>query len=227
MTTLELVNQAWIKAQGEPFTDGVGSDTWLYLFGLANYYIPVLCTQYGVDWTDTYDPVYEVDTVSATDTFDLDTTEVRKISEERGDFVRITHLDGSYTEYRTVPANQLKNYDPRRSSETVCAKLGATLKFSRPFKSTDPQYGGTITAPIYGYYDLLTDENSDVPGSNPAWFVCMVAYDVALHDILRKDTANNLLAEANDIFKSMKSDNNAAQSSEMSGFDMGFIGGCD
>lgn len=222
MTTTELISQAWTKAEGEVFADGVGSDNWNYMFTLANYYIPVLATQYGIDWVDLYDPVYVVGTVTATDTFDLDADDVRKLSDETGDFVRVLHTNGvNFTNYKVVPANQLQqNYRNK-----ACAKLGASLKFSRGFVSTDPEFGGTIQAPIYGKYSLLTDANSTVPGINPAWFVCMIAYDVAMHDILRKDIAKNILAEAGDIFKSMKSDNNQAQENRVNQADLSFIGG--
>lgn len=224
MDTTELINQAWAKAEGEPFSDGLNSDNWNYMFTLANYYIPNWATEYGVDWVSLYDPLFDIGKVSATDTFEIDLTDVRKLSSETEDYVRILHTDGvTYTDYKVVPANQLKQYFHNKA----CAKVGATVKFSRPFTSASPQLGGTIYVPKYGNPELLVDENSTVSIDNPAWLVCMIAYDVALHDILRKDISSNILAEANQLMKSMKSDNNDAQEIRMNQVDLGFIGGND
>lgn len=221
MNTLTLIQQAWNKAEGEVYPDSEGSDTWKSALTYANYYIPVWAHQYGVDWVSLYDPIYEVGTVEATDTYDLDPDEVRKLSPETNDFVRILHTDGvTYSNYKVVPASQLQaNYNNR-----ACAKVGATLKFSRPFLETDPQFGGTITAPIYGNPPLLTTGKSIVPVDHPEWLVCMVAYDIALHDILRKDTANSHLADAADIFNAMKSENNDAQENRLNETSLSFIG---
>lgn len=221
MITSDLISQAWTKAEGEAFADGVGSDNWNYMFVLANYFIGTWVTEYGVDWVSLYDPLYQVDTVTATDTFDLDVSDVRKLSAETEDYVRIVHSDGqNYTDYKIVPSNQLKRY----FNQAACSKVGATLKFSMPFKDTDLQFGGTIYVPKYGYPDALADESSIVPVDDPAWLVCMIAYDVALHDILRKDIANNILGEAAEIMKSMKSDNDDAQDVQTNSFDMSNIG---
>jgi hypothetical protein len=227
MNATELINNAWMRAEGEVFADGVGSDSWDYMFGLANYYIPIWAKQYGVKWVSLYDPIYPVGTVSATDTYDLDPSEVDTLSDETGDYVRVLHTGTvvpgqlpNYTNYKVVPAKQLQ----RTYYEHACAKIGNTLKFSRPFISTDPEFGGTIQAPIYAPVSLLADKDSIVPVDQPSWLVCMIAYDVALHDILRKDIAGSILADANDIFKSMKSDNNEAQENRVNEVDMSFIG---
>lgn len=226
MIALDLISQAWTKAEGEVFSDGVGSDNWNYLFTLANYYIPNWATEYGVDWVSLYDPLFQIGTVAATDTFDLDTDDVRKLSNETEDYVRVIHTDGvSYTNYTIVPANQIKRYQYRGGAAArACAKVGATLKFARTFTATDPEFGGTIFVPKYGNPDLLVDESSEVPIDNPAWLVCMLGYDVALHDILRKDIADNILAEANELMKTMKSDNNDAQDIRTNAVDLSFIG---
>lgn len=226
MTTTDLISLAWVKAEGEEFTDGIGSNNWNYMFSLANYYILSCQDEYGVDWVSLYDPLYEVDTVTTTDKYDLNTDDVRKLSNETEDYVRIVHSDGqNYTDYTIVPANQLKRYQFRSgAAANACAKIGSTLKFARTFTSSDPQFGGKIYVPKYGNFDLLTDEDSEVPIDNPLWLVSMIAYDVALHDILRKDTANNILAEANEFMKGMKSDNNDAQDIKTNAVDLGFIG---
>jgi len=222
MKTVELISQAWAKAEGEAYTDGVGSDTWNYMFILANYFIGTCTTEAGVSWVSLYDPLFNIGNVTATDTFDLDADEVRKLSDQTEDYVRIVHTDlTNYTDYKIVKANQLKQY----FNSKACAKIGDSLKFSRPFTSADNQFGGTIYVPKYGSFDLLTNDSSTVPTGIESWLVCMIAYDVALHDILRKDTANNILAEANDHMKSMKADNNAAQEQRANMANLSFLGG--
>lgn len=227
MITSDLIAQAWAKAEGETFTDGVGSDNWNYMFTLANYFITSCQNEYGVDWVSLYDPLFQVDTVSATDSYDLDPDDVRKLSNETEDYVRIIHTNGtSYTDYTIVPANQLKRYQFSNGvAQHVCAKVGATLRFAKKFSTSDAQFGGTIYVPKYGSFDPLQNENSTVPIDDPLWLVCMIAYDVALHDILRKDIANNILSEAGEFMKTMKSNNNDAQDIRTNAADLSFIGG--
>lgn len=227
MIVLNLIAQAWAKAEGETFSDGVGSDNWNYMFTLANYYITACQNEYGVDWVSLYDPLFEIGTVSATDTYDLDPDEVRKLSNETEDYVRIVHLGGSgYTDYTVVPANQLKRYQFRNGvAQNVCSKVGITLKFAKKFAASDIQFGGTIYVPKYGSFDPLINENSIVPIDSPLWLVCMIAYDVALHDILRKDIASNILDEAGEFMKTMKSNNSDAQDIRTNAADLSFIGG--
>lgn len=226
MIALDLIGQAWTKAEGEAFTDGVGSDDWNYMFTLANYFIGSCQNEYGVDWVSLYDPLYQVGPVTATNTFDLDTDDVRKLSAETEDYVRIVHIDGvSHTDYTIVPANQLKRYQfTNNVAGKVCAKVGSTLVFAHSFVSSDPQFGGTIFVPKYGSFTLLTDQNSEVPTGIEQWLICMIGYDVALHDILRKDIAGNILGEAVEAMKTMKSDNDDAQDVKLNAVDLSFIG---
>lgn len=222
MKTTELIKQAWAKAQGEDYTDGVNSESWNYMFTVANYYIPRWARASGIDWDNLYDPLFEVGTITATDTFDIDTDDIRKLSTESEDYARIVHADGvTYTDYKIVLARQLKQY----FNQNAIAKVGSTIKFAKKFTASDPQIGGTLYVPKYGNPDLLKNENSTVPIDDPAWLVCMIAYEVNVHDILRKDTAGGLLDEANEIMDGMKSVNNSAQEVRMNMYDMSGIGG--
>lgn len=221
MKAIDALEQAWTKAEGEVFSDAVGSDNWNTLLTYANFYIGQWTTHYGVDWNSLYDPMYKVAVVTTAIAYDLDVDDVRKISNEKGDTVRILHTDGtSYTEYTLVPPNQLwKNF-----TNKACAKVGASLKFSHPFATTDPEFGGTIYAPVYGTPALLKNDKSDIPVDDPVWLICKVAYEVALHDILRKDISTNLASEADDAMKSMKWVNNSSQDNKVNQADLSFIG---
>jgi hypothetical protein len=206
MTTTDFISQAWVKAEGTPFTDPVNSTKWTYLLTLGNYYINSWASQIGVDWAGLYNPTYLIGTVSATDTFDFDNTEVRKLSQETGDPVRILHADGiNYTDYTLIPADQLVRYRDRN----VCARIGGSIKFAQAFTTSDAEYNGKLYAPIYGYPTQLAAADDVVPVDDPNWLVAVVAYDVALHDILRKDIAPIIKAEADQIMAGMLADNEA------------------
>jgi hypothetical protein len=207
MTTTELVNQAWLKAEGELPTFAAGADEWNQVLGYANFYIPAWAREEGVDWISLYDPAVSLGTISETDSFSFDAATVRKFDQDLGDKVRITWTDGvHYTDYDLVKGTELQQYPTHR----VCARIGATLRFSRAFTTTDAEYGGALTAPVFGFPGLLAGESDAVPVDDPNWLVCVCAYQIALHDILRKDTANGHLSEANGIMARMISDNEGA-----------------
>ncbi len=69
------------------------------------------------------------------------------------------------------------------------------------------------------------NEYSAIPTGIEQWLICMIGYDVALHDILRKDIADNILAEASEAMKTMKSNNSDAQDIRTNAVDLSFIGG--
>lgn len=208
MNTQTLISTAWTKAEGEVFSDAVGSDNWNYLLTLANSWIRRWGTMKGVDWASQYEQAYNVGTITNTDTFDYDNTEVRKISLENGDSVQILHKDGiNYTNYTLIPPEQLRQYQNQGNYGNVVAKVGSSLQFPRAFTTADPQYGGTLTMPVYLYPTELVNATDTVPVDDPEWLVAVVAADVASKDILRKDTAALYSQEATDLMDGMKEDN--------------------
>jgi len=207
VTTSELVNSVYLKSAGKIPTFTSGSTKWLKIVAIANGYIDAWQNEPGVDWSSLYDPAFSIGTVSATDTFDLDTDEIRKLSDGRDDPVRIIHSNGTdYTDYEIVPANQLRS-DYR--SGRYCAQIGPTLKFNRAFTSDDPQFGGTIYVPKYGFAEHIEADGDDVPVDDPQWLVLMTSAEYVRNDITKQNQYPNLVNEANNLMVSMKDANDA------------------
>lgn len=155
------------------------------------------------DWVSLYS-IVSSGTVTATDTFDLDSS-IREISNAENDFIRIVHTDTTkWTDYTLVAPNQLKQYD----SGNYCAKIGTTLVFNTAFKSTDAEYGGTIEVPAYLFPDHLVNADDEVPVDNPNWLVVATAAEFVRSDITLAQNYPLLLAEANDLMSAMKKANN-------------------
>lgn len=208
MDTQTLISTAWTKSEGEVFTDVVGSDNWNYLLTLANSWIRRWGTMAGIDWSSLYQQNYSVGTISATDTFEYDNTEVRKISLENGDSIQILHIDGvNYTNYTLVPGDQLRQHQNQGDYGNVVARIGSNLIFPRAFTATDPQFGGALTMPVYLYPSILAKPADTVPVDDPEWLVARVASDIASKDILRKDTAAIYGNEADDLMAGMRENN--------------------
>src|ERR1700757_1683819 len=111
MIASEFVAAVILKATGKTSTATSGDTKWTKVLGIGNYYIDQWQNEPGVDWNSLYDPLFNIGTVTATDTFDLDLDTIRKISDADQDYVRIVHTDGkTYTDYTVVPADTLKQY---------------------------------------------------------------------------------------------------------------------
>lgn len=216
MTTSELVAAVILRATGEVSTAASGDSEWEKVRGIANFYINTFANEPGVDWNSLYTPEYSLGTVTATDSFDLD-DEIIKISDQAGDIVRIDHTTGSYTAFQIVPANQLKRYYEGNKATplgNVCAQIGRTLVFNRRFTSTDPEFGGAITCPIYIAPDPLVNDSDSVPVDDPNWLVIICAAEYVRNDITLQAQYPNLVAEANAIMTDMKTNNDTAQLTE-------------
>ncbi len=206
MTTTDFVTKTWVKSNGEIPTFASGSDEWSYILVLGNYWIDQWANEQSVDWNSLYDPAYEIGTIDDASALaiEFDSTEVRKFSQNLGDAVRITWLDGvHYTEYDMVSADDLQNY----KDGNYCARVGSTLRFSNTISEAAAEFGGTVTAPVYLYPTHLVKDKDVVPVDDPNWLVAIVAAEVARNDILRKDQYPILSSEANGIMERMMSDN--------------------
>lgn len=203
MTTSELVQEAFRAATGKLPTFASGSTKWNNLVASANFYIRQWAREPGVDWNSLYDPAFQIGTVSATDTFDLD-DDIRVISKQQGDFVRIVHSGSTqYTDYDVIDADKLKDYP----YGNYVAQVGRTLKFNSAFASSSQQYGGTIYVPAYLYPEEISGDNDEVPVDDPNWLALSVAADYVRNDITRKDLRADLVNEANQCMERMKQDN--------------------
>lgn len=228
LTTLEFVTISFLKATGETFTGSAGDEDYEIYRNLGNFYIYEWADEPDTTWESLYDPEYSIGTVSNTDTYDLD-DEIRQLSREPGDVVRIDHTDGvGYTNYIIVKAKQLKRYYEGNKSVShgnYCAQVGRTIVFNHTFVSTDPQYGGSIVAPIYNYPDLLVNSGDTVPVDIPNWLVLIVAAEIVRNDITKQNQYKNLLGEANQKMLTMKGNNDASQEESFESVPVG--GGAD
>ena len=92
MTLTQLVDKVILKATGKVSTVTEGDTKWNKVLGIANTLIDSWEEEYGVDWESLYDSDYEIGTVTATDTFAIDTDDVRKLSDKKEDFILETSV---------------------------------------------------------------------------------------------------------------------------------------
>lgn len=213
MTTADFVAATILKATGEVSTSTSGDDDWNKLLGIGNYYIDNWSNETGTDWNSLYNPELSFGTITATDTFAIPTT-VRKLSDAKGDVVRVDNTDGTYTEFEIVPADSLKRYyggDKSVSVGNYCAQIGSNLVFNRSFTSDDKEFGGALSVPVYTFPTKLVADTDVVPVDIPNWLVTISAAEWVRNDITKQNQYPNLVAEANEIMQRMKDDNENAQ----------------
>lgn len=216
MKASEFVAAVILKATGKSSTSISGDTKWLKILGIGNLIIDTWQNESEVDWNSLYDPLYNIGTISATDTYELDSS-IRKISDTPEDYVIIFHSDGvNYTKYKVVTADTLKNYYDGQQKETssghFCAQMGRSLVFNRIFTATDPQFGGTIRVPIYKFARHLVRDNDLVPVDIPSFLVIMSASEYVRTDVTRQGQAPGLIAEATPLMERMIADNEAQYS---------------
>lgn len=214
MTITEFVSDAYLKSTGKTtaLTTGTKYDR---IVNLGDYYQRRWANEPGVDWNSLYNPAFSIGTVTATDSFDIDSSTVRKLSSRQGDIVRIVWSDGvGYTDYDIVDADKLKDYSFGVNKESplgwYCAQIGSELVFNHKFASTDSQYSGEIFIPVYVFPDEINSDNPDtdeVEVDDPDWLVTRVAAEYVRNDITRRQRYPELLAESNEIMGRMKDDN--------------------
>lgn len=204
MTTTEFVNATYLKATGKVATFAVGSTKWNKILGIGNFYIDNWETEPGVDWQSLYDPAYDLATITATDTYELDKA-IRKISQTEGDTIRVYHSGSTtrFTEYDLVNASELRNY----SVGAYCARVGNALMFNTAFTSTMPQFGGSLVIPVYTFAPKIERAADIIPIDNPNWLVLISAAEYIRNDITRQQQYGNLVAEANQAMQRMIHDN--------------------
>lgn len=213
MTTSELVAKAYLKAAGKVSSLTSTDTKYIKLLAIANTLIGTWQNEPNVDWNSLYDPdLALVDLITATNTYAIPAT-VRKLSDARGDYVRVHWTDGvNYTDFNVVTADTLKRYD---TTANVCAQIGSNLVFARTFASTDPEFGGTIKLPVYTFAPTLvesaptTGQTTTVPVDIPEWLVIMTAAEYVRNDVTKQSQYPNLVNEANQLMQRMKDDNEA------------------
>lgn len=212
MTATEFIADTYLLATGKTTTLTSGTK-YSRILNLGDYFQRRWSREPEVDWNSLYNPAFSLGTITATDSFDIDTSTIRKLSAREGDTVRIVHSDGtSYTDYDLVPHDSLKDYSFGVDKESpvghYAARLGGQLIFNHEFVSTDAQFGGEIFVPCYVFADELT-ASEDVQVDDPDWLVARVAAEYVRNDITRRQRYPELLAQANEIMQRMINDNDA------------------
>lgn len=213
MTINESISDVYLKGTGKATAPSTSKRN--KILGLLDFYQRRWSRENGVDWNSLYDPNFSLGNVTATDTYDLDTSSIRKLSDREGDTVRIVWTDGvGYTEFDIVDANSLKDYYYGNNKESytgrVCAQIGSTLVFNHSFTTDDAEFGGEILVPTYTFPDPITDDNPDsdeVQVDDPDWLVLRCAAEYVRTDITRQGQYSNLLSEANEAMQRMIDDN--------------------
>lgn len=201
MTLSQFIQKAYLKATGKPTAPSSGTKKYNQLNNLGSYYTEVWQDEPGVDWSSLYD-FFPSGTVTATDTFALD-EDIRKVSQQMGDTIKIVHTDDNESYYRLVNPERLQE----NRYNKVCAVIGRNLVFASAFTADDPQFGGTIVVPGYGYATFPSDDVTSIPVDIPEWLVTIVAAEYVRTDNTRLNQYPNLVAEANVLMQKMKENN--------------------
>lgn len=204
MVVTDFVSNVFLRSTGKLPTFASGSTKWLKIVAISNFYIDAWARERGVNWNSLYSPDLAIGSVTATDTFPLPAT-IRKVSDLEEDCVRILHTNGiTYTNFTTIAPERLKEFD----TGNYVAQIGSTLKFNRPFVSTDPQFGGSIKVPAYLFAAHIAADADVIPVDDPNWLILITAAEYIRNDVTRQNQYGNLVAEANEAMQSMKDDNN-------------------
>jgi hypothetical protein len=196
------VSNVYLQATGKLPTFTSGSTKWLRIVAQGNFFLQQWARERGVDWYTLYDPAYPLGTASTAQEYDLD-DEILKISQQDGDSLRITHTDLRYTDYTIVNADQLRDYN----YDHYVARVGRRIRFNRPFLSTNPQFGGTITVPVYLKPEIFSADTDEINIDDPNWLVFVTAADMVRNDVTRKDLRADLISQANEAMMAMREDN--------------------
>jgi hypothetical protein len=215
MTITEAVSDTYLKSTGKPTPPAAGTRKYNQIIGLLDYYQRRWAREPGVNWNSLYDPAFSLGNVTATDTFDLDTSSIRNLSTKLGDAVRIVWTNGtSYTDYDLISHDALSGFSSGVTRQspigTYATRMGNTLVFNHTFVSGNSQFGGEIFVPAYIFPDEINADNPDtdeVQVDDPDWLVTRVAAEYVRNDITRRQRYPELLAEANEIMQRMIDDN--------------------
>jgi len=207
MTLSTVVTKAYLLATGKATAPASTTNKYSKLVGLANICQNMWENEPDVEWDSLYLTVTLAAPVTATDTFALSAS-IRELSHREGDYVRVVLADGSEVQYFLVKPNELQDY--RLAGERVVARVGSNLVFSKAFESTDPEIGGSIKVPCYGFVSTLVNDTDVVQVDNPLWLCYMVAAEYCRTDITLNYRTDDLVARANQVMEDMKQAQEAA-----------------
>lgn len=213
MNITEAIAATYLASTGKATAPTTGTK-YNKILGLLDMNQQLWANEPGVDWNSLYDPQFSIGNVSATDTYDLDSSTIRTLSGTQGDPVIIKWSDGvGETRYDLVDADKLKLYYMGQNKESsfgrYCAQIGSTLVFNHKFTSLDSEYGGEIFVPCYTYPETISSTNlgDDVAVDNPYWLVLASAAEYVRTDLTRQNQYENISAKANQLMQRMMDDN--------------------
>lgn len=211
MTVTEAVARTYLLATGKTSALAEGSTKYEKILSLFNLFTESWAGEAGVDWKSLRLTANVTGTVTATDTFAIPTT-LAKVSQTRGDFVRIVHAGGTVeSDYTVVPIERL--YDDGSKLQGAggfrVAVSGANLVFDTAFTATSPQFGGTIQVPGYKVPAELDAGADELEVDDPNWLCFITAAEYVRNDITRVQQYGNLVAQANNAMEGMVQDNNS------------------
>lgn len=202
MTLAQLVNKSYLLATGKATSPSSTSNKYTKILGFANICQDAWQNEPDTDWSSLYVVTTLAATVTATDTFALSAS-IREISNREGDSIQIVRLDGGVNSYKLVRPNELQDY----STQRVVARIGSNLKFSIPFTATDPEIGGSIKVPNYGFVSTLASDEDIIQVENPLWLAYAVAAEYCRTDQVLAYRESGLLERANEVMRDMKQAN--------------------
>lgn len=178
-------------------------------------------TEPGMEW----DSLYQVvggGTVSATDTFALD-TDINFIAiqdQHELNRVRVLHSDSTnYTEYDLVKPGELFQARGRKAVAFTRPSGEASVQFSRAFTSDDPEYGGTIQVPAIIKLDDINADTDDILIDDPEWLPWRMAAQYAYSFTSLRSMYDDLLAAANERMQGMQGRNSTGNETTSTGID--------
>lgn len=213
MTITDAAQATYLRGTGKATTPPTSK--YNQIIGLLDFYQRRWAREPEINWNSLYTPNFSLGNVTNTDTYDLDTSSIRQLSNREGDYVRIMWTDGvGYSDYSIVNHDELKQFYRGQNKEwplgNYCTQIGPTLVFNHIFTSEDPEFSGDIQAPVYGFPDEITNDNpgtDEVQVDDPDWLVTRCAAEYVRNDIVRRQRYPELLAEANEMMQRMISDN--------------------
>jgi len=202
MNVTTFVKRAHLKASGKVKTLATTDPKYIRILELANMYQNESQNEPGVDWESTYDYV-SIGTVSATDSYSIDTDTVFKVSQKEFDDIKIVDSDNKTWFYKRVAPSDFT----KRRAFNVCTIRGGNLVFDRAFTEDDAQFGATIYLPAYQRLEDLTSANDDILVDDPEWLLTMVAAEIVRNDVVKQNQYPNLIAQAQNLMQKMKENN--------------------
>lgn len=209
MTLATLITRAYLLATGKATPPTSGTNKYSKLVGLANVCQDMWQSEPDTEWDSLYMTVTLSGTITDTDTFALGNS-IREVSHREGDYVRAVHTDDNETQFLLVKPNQLQDY--ATDGLRVVARVGSNLVFSIPFQTTDPEYGGRIKVPCYGFVSTLANDSDIIQVDNPLWLCYMVAAEYCRTDMTLNYRTDDLVSRANEVMTDMKQSQDANRS---------------